>query len=149
MGSFLAAPGGSAHRLALVAAEVVQHHDVTRGHVFCSFLTLTLARELNRLCAANGFHPEWQPLLNDLDRRQQTTIEKGGKVHHHPDLRHRAGWQHLQARRHRPTEQRQRAVRRLKPPRNTPKCSGNIRQSAYNLLIIPFFIKPTVQVGPW
>ncbi len=24
--------------------------------------------------------PEWQPLLNDLDRLQQATIEKDGKV---------------------------------------------------------------------
>ncbi|OYV65706.1 MAG: hypothetical protein B7X09_04515 [Acidiphilium sp. 21-66-27] len=51
-----------------------------RGHVFCSFLALTLAKELNRLCGARGFQPEWQPLLNDLDRLQQATIEKGGKV---------------------------------------------------------------------
>ncbi|UNC16553.1 IS1634 family transposase (plasmid) [Acidiphilium multivorum] len=51
-----------------------------RGHVFCSFLALTLAKELNRLCGARGFQPEWQKLLNDLDRLQQATIEKGGKV---------------------------------------------------------------------
>ncbi|BAJ83007.1 hypothetical protein ACMV_P1_02110 (plasmid) [Acidiphilium multivorum AIU301] len=51
-----------------------------RGHVFCSFLALTLAKELNRLCGASGFQPEWQKLLNDLDRLQQATIEKGGKV---------------------------------------------------------------------
>ena len=51
-----------------------------RGHVFCSFLALTLAKELNRLCGARGFQPEWQKLLNDLDRLQPATIEKGGKV---------------------------------------------------------------------
>ena len=51
-----------------------------RGHVFCSFLALTLAKELNRLCGARGFQPEWQKLLNDLDRLQQATIEKSGKV---------------------------------------------------------------------
>ncbi len=32
------------------------------------------------LCQHKGFQPEWQPLLNDLDRLQQATIEKDGKV---------------------------------------------------------------------
>jgi hypothetical protein len=50
------------------------------GHVFCSFLALTLAKELMRLCEAKGIKPEWQPLLNDLDRLQQATIEKDGKA---------------------------------------------------------------------
>lgn len=50
------------------------------GHVFVSFLALTLAKELTRLCQDKGFQPEWQPLLNDLDRLQQATIEKDGKV---------------------------------------------------------------------
>jgi hypothetical protein len=53
-----------------------------RGHVFCSFLalTLTLAKELTRLCEEKDLKPEWQPLLNDLDRLQQATIEKDGKA---------------------------------------------------------------------
>ncbi|RWI86002.1 MAG: hypothetical protein EOR21_29685 [Mesorhizobium sp.] len=51
-----------------------------RGHVFCSFLALTLAKELTRRCQEKGFKPEWQPLLNDLDRLQQATIEKDGKA---------------------------------------------------------------------
>jgi hypothetical protein len=41
--------------------------------VFCSFLALTLAKELTRLCEAKGIKAEWQPLLNDLDRLQQGT----------------------------------------------------------------------------
>ena len=57
-----------------------QSNAAIRGHVFWSFLALTLAKELNRLCGAGGFQPEWQKLLNDLDRLQQATIEKGGKV---------------------------------------------------------------------
>ena len=48
--------------------------------MFVSFLALTLAKELTRLCHEKGFQPEWQPLLNDLDRLQQATIEKDGKV---------------------------------------------------------------------
>lgn len=57
-----------------------QSDAAIRGHVFVSFLALTLAKELTRLCQDKGFQPEWQPLLNDLDRLQQATIEKDGKV---------------------------------------------------------------------
>jgi hypothetical protein len=56
-----------------------QSDAAIRGHVFCSFLALVLAKELTRLCEATGLNPEWQPLLNDLDRLQQATIEKDGK----------------------------------------------------------------------
>ena len=47
--------------------------------MFVSFLALTLAKELTRLCQEKGLQPEWQPLLNDLDRLQEATIEKDGK----------------------------------------------------------------------
>jgi hypothetical protein len=57
-----------------------QSDAAIRGHVFVSFLALTLAKEVTRLCQEKGFQPEWQPLLNDLDRLQQATIEKDGKV---------------------------------------------------------------------
>lgn len=57
-----------------------QSDAAIRGHVFVSFLALTLAKELTRLCEERGLRPEWQPLLNDLDRLQQATIEKDGKV---------------------------------------------------------------------
>jgi len=57
-----------------------QSDAAIRGHVFVSFLALTLAKELTRLCQDKGFQPEWQPLLNDPDRLQQATIEKDGKV---------------------------------------------------------------------
>lgn len=50
-----------------------------RGHVFCSFLALTLSKELLRLCQAKDLKPEWQPLLRDLDRLQEATVEKDGK----------------------------------------------------------------------
>jgi hypothetical protein len=50
------------------------------NHSFCSFIALTLTKELARLCDEKGFKPEWQPLLNDLDRLQQATVEKDGKV---------------------------------------------------------------------
>ncbi|HEX6092020.1 MAG TPA: IS1634 family transposase [Dongiaceae bacterium] len=57
-----------------------QSDAAIRGHVFCSFLALTLAKELTRLCQAKGIKPEWQPLLNDLDRLQQAIVEKDGKA---------------------------------------------------------------------
>lgn len=57
-----------------------QSDAAIRGHVFCSFLALVLAKELTRLCEARGLKPEWQRLLNDLDRLQQATIETDGKV---------------------------------------------------------------------
>ncbi|HLZ78791.1 MAG TPA: IS1634 family transposase [Sphingomonas sp.] len=50
-----------------------------RGHVFCSFLALTLSKELLRLCLARDLKPECQPLLRDLDRLQEATVEKDGK----------------------------------------------------------------------
>ena len=56
-----------------------QSDAAIRGHVFCSFLALVLAKELMHLCADRGLRPEWQPLLNDLDRLQQATIEKDGR----------------------------------------------------------------------
>lgn len=56
-----------------------QSDAAIRGHVFCSFIALTLAKHLMRLCEEKGLKPEWQPLLNDLDRLQQATIEKDGK----------------------------------------------------------------------
>ena len=57
-----------------------QSDAAIRGHVFCSFLALTLAKDMMRLCEAKGIKPEWQPLFNDLDRLQQATIEKDGKA---------------------------------------------------------------------
>jgi len=51
-----------------------------RGHVFCSFLALVLSKELFRLCRSKDLRPEWQPLLRDLDRLQEATVEKGGRI---------------------------------------------------------------------
>lgn len=51
-----------------------------RGHVFCSFLALVLQKELARACEVAGLKPEWQPLLRDLDRLQQASIEKDGRI---------------------------------------------------------------------
>ena len=47
-----------------------------RGHVFCSFLALVLAKELQDRCDRAGFKPEWDRLVRDLDRLQTGVIEK-------------------------------------------------------------------------
>ncbi len=54
--------------------------EAIRGHVFCSFLALLLRKELDDLCAAKGLKVEWADLLRDLDRLQEASIEKDGKV---------------------------------------------------------------------
>jgi transposase len=51
-----------------------------RGHVSCSFLALMLQKELADLCHSHGLVIEWADLLRDLDRLQEATIEKDGKV---------------------------------------------------------------------
>ena len=40
-----------------------------RGHVFCSFLALTMQKYLEDLLCRAGVIPEWKTLLRDLDRR--------------------------------------------------------------------------------
>jgi hypothetical protein len=51
-----------------------------RGHVFCSFLALVLAKELKDRCAALGLKPEWDRLIRDLDRLQSGDIERDGRT---------------------------------------------------------------------
>ena len=50
-----------------------------RGHVFCSFLALVLAKELKDRCAKAGLKPEWDRLIRDLDRLQSGDIERDGR----------------------------------------------------------------------
>ena len=50
-----------------------------RGHVFCSFLALIMAKELQDRCARAGFQPEWDRLMRDLDRLRSGVIEKDNK----------------------------------------------------------------------
>lgn len=51
-----------------------------RGHVFCSFLALVLAKELKDRCAAVGLKPEWDRLIRDLDRLQSGDIARDGRT---------------------------------------------------------------------
>jgi hypothetical protein len=51
-----------------------------RGHVFCSFLALVLAKELKDRCARVGLKPEWNRLIRDLDRLQSGDIARDGRT---------------------------------------------------------------------
>jgi transposase len=45
-----------------------------RGHVFCSFLALSMQKHLDDLARQAGLAPEWKELLRDLDHLQQVRI---------------------------------------------------------------------------
>jgi Transposase DDE domain len=49
-----------------------------RGHVFCSFLALSMQKHLDDLARQAGFAPEWKDLLRDLDRLAQVRIRHRG-----------------------------------------------------------------------
>src|SRR4051812_10334872 len=49
------------------------------GHLFCSFLTLLLRKELDECLAAAGLDLEWGDIVRDLDRIEQVTVDQAGK----------------------------------------------------------------------
>ena len=54
--------------------------DTIRGHVFCSFLSLVLLKELQDRLADRGWGDvEWQRLRDDLNELQEFTLEASGK----------------------------------------------------------------------
>ena len=57
-----------------------QRDETIRGHVFCSFLSLALRKELYRRLEAAG-HPclEWADIKQDLEALQEIRIEDNGK----------------------------------------------------------------------
>jgi transposase len=54
-------------------------NDTIRGHVFCSFLALTLMKELEDRLAAAGHTLEWADILGDLEAMVQMQLSVGGK----------------------------------------------------------------------
>src|SRR5438876_300289 len=50
-----------------------------RGHVFCSFLALLLAKELEDRLRRHGIAAEWGDILRDLDRLQEIELAQDGK----------------------------------------------------------------------
>jgi len=53
--------------------------ETIRGHVFCSFLSLLLIKELQQRMSAKGWAVEWADLINDLEDLKETVIETGNK----------------------------------------------------------------------
>src|SRR5271166_4187640 len=61
---------------AIMRTRPIFHSSDTaiRGHVFCSFLALSMQKLLDDLARQAGLAPEWKELLRDLDRLQQVRI---------------------------------------------------------------------------
>ena len=53
--------------------------ETIRGHVFCSFLALTLMKELQSRMAQRGWIAEWARLKDDLDNLQEITVRTDGQ----------------------------------------------------------------------
>ena len=66
---------------ALLATRPIFHKldETIRGHVFCSFLALTLKTELEQRIAALGRVGSWPQIVADLDSLTDTEIEYDGK----------------------------------------------------------------------
>lgn len=56
-----------------------QRNENIRSHVFCSFLTLVLRKELEKRLNQAGHVFEWSDIKQDLKALQQVTIEEDGK----------------------------------------------------------------------
>jgi hypothetical protein len=69
------------HAKAVLATRPIYHSSdmAIRGHVFCSFLALLLAKELEDRLRRQGVAAEWGDILRDLDRLQQIQLEQDGK----------------------------------------------------------------------
>ncbi len=65
---------------AVLATRPIYHSSdmAIRGHVFCSFLALLLAKELEDRLRRRGIAAEWDDSLRDLDRLQEITLEQDG-----------------------------------------------------------------------
>jgi len=73
--SFLAAK-------ALLATRRIFHRTdaAIRGHIFCTFLTLVLRKELlDRLAARGGVMPEWQCIVDDLADLSTVEVDQDGR----------------------------------------------------------------------
>ncbi len=56
-----------------------QRDETIRGHVFCSFLSLVLRKELDRRLEKTGHSFEWTNIKQDLKSLQEIVIEENGK----------------------------------------------------------------------
>jgi transposase len=53
--------------------------DTIRGHVFCSFLSLLLIKELQGRLSDKGLSIEWDDLINDLEDLREIRIRTSDK----------------------------------------------------------------------
>lgn len=53
--------------------------ETIRGHVFCSFLSLLLIKELQGRMEKKGWQVEWADLMRDLDALKEIRIQTGNK----------------------------------------------------------------------
>jgi transposase len=53
--------------------------ETIRGHVFCSFLSLLLIRELQERMGKRGWEAEWADVMNNLEEVKETRIKTGNK----------------------------------------------------------------------
>jgi transposase len=53
--------------------------ETIRGHVFCSFLSLILMKELRTRLAKKGWKLEWEKLIRDLDHLKEIQVSAVGK----------------------------------------------------------------------
>ena len=53
--------------------------ETIRGHVFCSFLALTLMKELEDRLEAKGHRLEWKDIVRDLAQLEEVEIEQDNK----------------------------------------------------------------------
>lgn len=66
--------------------------ETIRGHVFCSFLSLLLIRELQERMGKRGWEAEWSDVMNNLEEVKETRIKTGNKeVFLRSELRGEAG----------------------------------------------------------
>jgi hypothetical protein len=64
----------------LATRPIYHSSDIAiRGHVFCSFLALLLAKELEDRLHRHGVAAEWGDIPRDLDRLQEIELEQDGK----------------------------------------------------------------------
>jgi len=57
-----------------------QKDETIRGHVFRSFLALTLRKELRQRLEAAGNHFEWSEIKQDIKSLQEIETEDNGKT---------------------------------------------------------------------
>ncbi len=66
---------------AVLQARPVYHSSdaAIRGHLFCCFLALILRKELQDRLDRSGTKAEWGDIVRDLDRLEETVVERDGK----------------------------------------------------------------------